>query len=266
MLRELIRINKPTILALVETHISGDTAQRVCDRIGFSGQFRVDAQGFRGGIRILWRKELVTLNVLDAHTQHITVEISKVGEVPWIFSAIYASPDSNLKRELWEALEEAKRRFSGPWILGGDFNDTTSMDERVGIGGSEMQQRCRNFANWVESNGLIDLHFSGPKHTWSRGETEDTFKAARLDRFLCNDEWRIQFENSTVRHVPKCNSDHCPIIVSSGGFAHIPSSIKPFRFQAAWLSHAKFDEFVTSNWDKKAPIIPFQNSICLKAQ
>lgn len=50
MLREVIRINNPTILALVETHISGETAQKVCDRIGFSGQFRVDAQGFRGGI------------------------------------------------------------------------------------------------------------------------------------------------------------------------------------------------------------------------
>lgn len=152
MLREVIRINNPTILALVETHISGDTAQKVCDRIGFSGQFRVDAQGFRGGIWLFWRKELVNVHVLDSHTQHITVEISKVGETPWIFSAIYASPGSNLKRELWEALEEAKRRFTGPWILRGDFNDTVNMNERVGIGGAEMQRRCRNFSNWVETN------------------------------------------------------------------------------------------------------------------
>lgn len=78
------------------------------------------------------------MNVLDSHTQHITVEISKQGEAPWIFLAIYASPGSSLKRELWEALEDARRRFNGPWLLGGDFNDTVTMEERVGVGGSDM--------------------------------------------------------------------------------------------------------------------------------
>lgn len=116
--------------------------------------------------------------MLDSHSLHITVEISKQGETPWAFSAIYASPDSTMRNGLWEALEEAKNRFSGTWLLGGDFNDTTSMGERVGVGGSEMQRRCRNFANWIESNNLIDLMFAGPKFTWARGDTEATYKAA----------------------------------------------------------------------------------------
>lgn len=93
-----------------------------------------------------------------------------------------------------------------------------------------MQRRCRNFANWIESNGLVDLMFSGPKHTWARGETADTFKSARLDRFLCDDEWRIRFDEGFVRHLPKSMSDHCPIIVSSSGFAPVPNSARPFRF------------------------------------
>lgn len=88
------------MLALVEPHISGETAQRVCDKIGFSGQFRVDAQGFSGGIWLFWRREIISVKVLGSHTQHITVEISKIGEEPWVFSAIYASPDSTRKKEL----------------------------------------------------------------------------------------------------------------------------------------------------------------------
>lgn len=37
-----------------------------------------------------------------------------------------------------------------------------SMEERVGVGGSEMQRRCRNFVEWIEGNGLIDLCTQGP--------------------------------------------------------------------------------------------------------
>ena len=37
-------------------------------------------------------------------------------------------------------LENVKNSYSGPWLLGGDFNDTASMEERTGIGGSEMQR------------------------------------------------------------------------------------------------------------------------------
>lgn len=55
MIKELIMVNKPTILVLVETHISGDKAQKICDKIGFSSHVRVDAQGFSGGIWMFWR-------------------------------------------------------------------------------------------------------------------------------------------------------------------------------------------------------------------
>ncbi|XP_056698563.1 uncharacterized protein [Spinacia oleracea] len=132
------------------------------------------------------------------------------------------------------------------------------MEERIGVGGAEMQRRCRNFAHWIESSGFIDLMYSGPKHTWARGETEATYMAARLDRFICNEEWRLRFEEGAVCHLPKNMSDHCPIIVSSGGFAPIPTSLRPFRFQAAWLNHDKFDNFVSSNWNRTEPIVPLQ--------
>ena len=50
MPKEHIRMQPPNILALVETHISGPKAQAVCDKIGFEGCFRVEAQGFQGRI------------------------------------------------------------------------------------------------------------------------------------------------------------------------------------------------------------------------
>lgn len=53
VIRELVRINNPTVLALVETHISGEQAQKVCERINFSGQRRVEARGFSGYLTLL---------------------------------------------------------------------------------------------------------------------------------------------------------------------------------------------------------------------
>ena len=263
--KEIIRINRPTMVVLVETHLSGEQADKVCDRIGFSGKMRVDAQGFSGGIWMFWKAEEISVVTYGSHSQHLTVEIKKVGEDPWLFSAVYASPDSSLRRELWSELDNVKRNYNGPWLLAGDFNDTIAMSERNGVGNSEMQRRCRNFANWVEKNVLIDLGCSGPAHTWFRGNSIDTFKSARLDRGLVNANWRMRFTEGGVRNLPKASSDHCPILISNTGFAPIPSSLKPFRFQATWLRHEKFNDFVAKNWVESAPIVPFLKArVCSK--
>lgn len=266
MVKEVIRVNTPTMLVLIETHLSGEQAERVCNKIGFTGRLRVEAQGFSGGIWMFWKAEEISVTSFGSHTQHLTVEIKKVGEDPWLFSAVYASPDSNLRRELWRELESVKQRYDGPWLAAGDFNDTICMNERNGVGGSEMQRRCREFANWVENNELIDLGCSGPAHTWFRGNSADTFKSARLDRGLANDKWRVRFEEGSVHNLPKSSSDHCPILISNTGFAPLPTAIKPFRFQAAWLRHDKFHKFVKENWIDSAPIIPFLKSFAQKIQ
>jgi len=46
ILREHIHMHKPSIVALVETRISGKKAQLTCDKIGFRNCFRVEAKGF----------------------------------------------------------------------------------------------------------------------------------------------------------------------------------------------------------------------------
>ena len=266
VIRELVRINKPSVLVLVETHLSGEQAQKICDRIGFAGQKRVEAQGFSGGIWMLWDTQVVAINTYGSHSQHLTVEISKLGEEPWLFSAIYASPDSSIRKELWRELEQIKDKYSGPWMLAGDFNETMRMQERNGVNSPEMARRCRDFSDWVNNNALIDLGCSGPEHTWFRGQSSDTFKSARLDRGLANEDWRLRFSEGAVRNLPKAASDHCPIIISTTGFAPIPMVVKPFRFQAAWLNHGKFHEFVYSRWNKTTPIVPFLRDFASQLQ
>ena len=256
VLKEIIRINKPVVLALVETHMGGDRALKIAQVLGYNGHTRVDAQGFSGGIWVYWRSELVTIDPIIQHQQYITMEVTKVGATPWYFSAIYASPDPTRRQELWQELTDFAQHNNKPWILAGDFNETRFGWERSSSC-SSTTTRSNQFNAWVEENCLIEVEFSGQSHTWSRGNSVDTWHSARLDRALCNTEWSLLFDTARVRHLPALQSDHCPLLISPNGFAPIAALNRPFRFQAAWLTHEHFSAFVKENWKSNVPLVPF---------
>ena len=84
-------MHRPSIIALLETHNSGARADKVCSKISFHGQYRIGAQGFQGGIWVLWETESVHRSLVQARAQFVTIEVHKWGVRPWIFSAIKES-------------------------------------------------------------------------------------------------------------------------------------------------------------------------------
>ena len=117
-----------------------------------------------------------------------------------------------------------------------------------------MWRRCNRFKNWIDNNGLIDLGFSGPKFTWARGLTPDSRKEARLDRALCNNQWRVRFQEGRVRHLPQLGSDHSPLLISTEGFDGGTNAKRPFRFLVAWTTHGEFEKLVNDNWCHNQPL------------
>ncbi|XP_021754992.1 uncharacterized protein LOC110720298 [Chenopodium quinoa] len=162
-LKDLVKVNKPNVLALVETHMEGEQAVKIASILGYDGHTRTDAVGFSGGIWIYWRKDVVTVSPIFQHNQHITMEISRVGAIPWYFTAVYAR----------------------------DFNDTRFPSER-NKSCSETNRRSTLFNAWVENMDLLEVEFSGAAHTWARGKTPETRQSGRLDRALCNDQWAMR--------------------------------------------------------------------------
>ena len=143
----------------------------------------------------------------------MTVEIKPPGRLSWILTCVYTSPQPQARDILWQKLQSVATEFHKPWLLAGDFNETISLKER-NHGGSEMQRWCRRFKHWIDNTGLVDLGFSGPKFKWARGLTQATRKEARLDRALCNMEWRLHFPNGAVHHLIQAGSDHSPLLIS----------------------------------------------------
>ena len=251
---EFRRLHNPPIIALLETHINGTRADEVCRKLGFQGCFRVDTQGFVGGIWILWDVATVQLQLIKSHAQYVTMVVKGHGFQSWLFTAIYASPSVHLREHLWRELEGLANSVNTPWLLAGDFNETRSLTERD-HGSDDMARRCAKFNNVIENNGLIDLGFSGPIYTWARGTTWSTRKSSRLDRALCNSAWRTRFKEGVVRHLPHSHSDHCPLLISPIGLGVLRSNPKPFRFQAAWMEHRNFEEFLQHKWHSQLPLV-----------
>lgn len=70
----------------------------------------------------------------------------------------------------------------------------------------------------------------------------------RLDRALCNAEWRALFPEGMVQNLPRTYSDHSLILIFVFGMPnHVPRS-KPFRLEAAWMLDLSFPELVSKAW------------------
>ncbi|XP_021835969.1 uncharacterized protein [Spinacia oleracea] len=231
-LKELLRCHKPMVFSLVETHMGGDQEMKIATATSYSGHTRVDAQGYSGGIWVYWKPELVNVDPIHQHQQYISMEITRNGEAPWYFSAIYASLDPSRRQDLWRELEEFATRNNKQWLLAGDFNETRFGWERSSSC-AETTRRSNHFNQWVENNQLLEIEFSGPSHTWARGNSIDTRQSVRLDRAMCSTEWGLRFDKARVKHLPAIQSDHCPILITSNGLAPLQELNRPFRFQAA---------------------------------
>ncbi|KAK4282536.1 hypothetical protein QN277_013898 [Acacia crassicarpa] len=57
------------ILCLMEPRISGNRADKVCQKLGFGHWIRVEASGFSGGIWILWNSDTFDVTYLTSSTQ-----------------------------------------------------------------------------------------------------------------------------------------------------------------------------------------------------
>ncbi|XP_021765937.1 uncharacterized protein LOC110730442 [Chenopodium quinoa] len=186
-LKDLIRIHRPNVLTLVETHMGGEQAVKIANIIGYDGHERVDAMGFSGGIWVYWKTDSVTVIPIVKHNQHITMEFSRDGAMPWYFLAIYASPDPLKRNDLWQELKNFAEQNNKPWMITGDFNVTRFPSER-NTSCKETDRRSAMFNSWIDEMELIEVEFSGAAHTWARGLSLETRQSRRLDRALCNEE------------------------------------------------------------------------------
>ncbi|KAL4386403.1 hypothetical protein GQ457_09G026060 [Hibiscus cannabinus] len=235
------REHLPQLVALFEPRIGGRRADGVIKNFGYPHSFRVEAQGFSGGIWLLWEAD-IEVEILHVSNQFINGRTRGGLDSPWVqFTMVYASPSSARRRNLWSQLLSLDPEGDIPWVVGGDFNVILCADERRG-GSSAHVQGSRPFAEFLCRSGLHDMGFRGSPFTWSRGNLYE-----RLDRCLANNSWVSCFPHSYVCHLEKNGSDHRPLLLCSEEMMS-EDRPRPFRYIMAWQEHPSFQEFLKSVW------------------
>ena len=132
---DLVDWHSPILMVITETRMSGARADEIIEALPFDGYVVADTIGFAGGIWMLWRSDLVHVDVLAATEQEIHALIQvRSQSFSWLISAIYASPRFEERCMLWNNLRMLSNMHDLPWALMGDFNEVLSANEKYGGG------------------------------------------------------------------------------------------------------------------------------------
>ncbi|KAL7200213.1 hypothetical protein ACSBR1_032183 [Camellia fascicularis] len=219
------------------------------NQLGYTTSTIVDPVGRVGGIWLIWDPTQVSVSAHIANSQLIQAIVKRENFEEWVLAAVYASPNPNIRQNLWNDLENISSSMIRPWLIAGDFNDIMGQTERRSYSQNNQNYRCKKFSDNVNHCGLMDIGCSGPKFTWSNNRQGMANTMERLDRALCNAEWRTAFPKGAARNIPRTYSDHSPIMVHTEGITKLSPVNRPFHFEAAWLSHRTYKDIVKSSWN-----------------
>ncbi|KAI9102299.1 hypothetical protein K1719_023501 [Acacia pycnantha] len=116
---------KVDVVAILEPRISGSQAAKTIKNWGFQFSVRVEAEGFAGGIWLLWNNAELCVEVLVKEDQFIHCRLNLEGK-GMLFTTVYANPSEQRRQRLWGLLYSLVGDTTEPWILAGDFNEIKS--------------------------------------------------------------------------------------------------------------------------------------------
>lgn len=163
--------------------------------------------------------------------------------IAWLYTAVYASPQANVRQHLWPYLDSALQHAQLPWLFAGVFNEIISHLERRG---STTPLQATGLRDWLKRNSLVDLGYIGPDYTWMCSPNSAETLWERLDRAVSNISWRTSFPEAYIRHLPRLHSEHNPLHLTLTSRMHPRQLPKHFRYQTMWTSHVNFQHVVSS--------------------
>ena len=129
---------------------------------------------------------------------------------------------------MWENLAKVAELHNLPWVMAGDFNEPLIDEDTFGGRGLSIN-RSLLFKDCLDRCSMMDLGFLGPRYTWTNKRDINNLILERIDRFFMNPKWCALYSEAKITHLPRCHSDHCPVILETYPGRATPFT-RPFRF------------------------------------
>ncbi|XP_048498136.1 uncharacterized protein LOC125496658 [Beta vulgaris subsp. vulgaris] len=244
--RLLMHHHTPSPVVLVETWVSRERTAVILQGLGMDSWFLLDPVGFAGGILLLWNSHVIDFQKIREGAQgvHGVLEVRAM-KTSFISSAIYASLEFCMRKNLWNELMSFSQNVNRPWLVLGDFNAVTNKNEKLG-GRNISYHRTNMFVNTMNNYNLLDIGYNEPKYTWTNNRSNNPIYE-KLDRGWANGDWINAFPVYNLWHLPRVTSDHCPILLNLEN--HRPmDGPKPFGFEPMWTLDSRFLDVVRQAW------------------
>lgn len=153
----------------------------------------VEAYGRSGGLLlIMWDESKIS--VIETLKGGYTLSVkckTLCKKVCWVTN-VYGPTDYKERKHIWPELQALAVYCTNAWCLGGDFNITRAIHERVPTG--RLTRGMKKFNKFIEKAHLMEIPLSNGRFTWSREGIR--ISRSLLDRFFMTNEWDEAFEGT----------------------------------------------------------------------
>lgn len=147
---------------------------------------------------------------------------------------------------MWDNPSKVAELHALPWIIVGHFNEVLLGKDKFGRRPISIS-RAINFQECLNTCGMINLGFSGPRFTWTNQQPLPHLVQERINRVFVNADWNILYPEACVKHLKRSHLNPNPVLLSLR-HDHGTHHPRPFRFQPMWLSHPSFPGLVSDAW------------------
>lgn len=150
----------PHMVFLSETKLFGIKAIDFWNKLGYEFCEVVHSRGKKCGLLLLWKNRM-NLKVLSKSKGHIDAVINQDSGQPWRFSGLYGHLKPHKRTHSWNLLRKLSLVSPMPWMVGGDFNEILSVQDKKG--GVYTESRSRTlFRETIDESGLMELRYTRP--------------------------------------------------------------------------------------------------------
>ena len=164
IIKEVVRRHKIDILLIQETKLSSMNQATVTDISGNShcSWISLNAEGSSGCILLCWNNRLFSMkdDFWCVFSLSAVLE-DKDNGCAWIISSVYVPIDRSLQSSFWCELDSIRRKWAGPWCMGGDWNITRFPSERSG--GGNHGRKYLPLRRYIGRGGLANMKLAGIK-------------------------------------------------------------------------------------------------------